>query len=78
MPQERDSRIEELMRNYDHERRIRCFREELRKIKHALWIARAEWAAAEWNQAMNGIGKYEPEQLKRIEHLCRKRANELR
>lgn len=44
MPQESDLRIEGLMRKYDHERRIRCFREELRKTKHALWIARAERA----------------------------------
>lgn len=39
-------RIKEL-RNDDCERRIRSIHEELRKTKHALWIARTERAFAE-------------------------------
>lgn len=51
-------------------------KEELRKKNHALWMARALRAAAEWNQAMNGIGKFDPEKWKRVERKCLEKAKE--
>lgn len=50
--------------------------DEMRKILHTLWMARALRASTECNQATNGVGKYSPEKWQWVERKCLAKARE--